>query len=70
MDMYWPEDTLIVSNVAHEAKSVALPCSRSWFLTGGQWRGSRAGLGNVWPAGHIRLAKHLDLARELHLKFF
>jgi len=29
----------------------------------------KAGLGNVWPAGHIRPSKHLNVARELHLKF-
>ena len=31
---------------------------------------TRAGLGNVWPAGHMRLAKHINVARELQLKFY
>jgi len=28
MDMFWPVDTLIVSDVAREAKRVAHPCLR------------------------------------------
>jgi len=28
MDMFWPADTLLVSNVAREAKRVAHPCHR------------------------------------------
>ncbi len=32
MDIYWPVDTYLVSNVAREAKRVAHPCSRAAFL--------------------------------------
>jgi len=33
--MYWPGDTLIVSNVAREAQRVAHPCSIAVFLNQG-----------------------------------
>jgi len=38
------------------------------FSTAGS-RPSNAGQGNVRPAGHIRPAKYLNVARELHFKF-
>ena len=30
MDIYWPKNTLLVSNVAREAKRVAHPCYRAF----------------------------------------
>ena len=31
MDIYWPADSYLISNVAREAKRVAHPCSRLMY---------------------------------------
>ncbi len=47
------------------ASSIDCDTLKHRFLTGGPWRGSRAGGGNMRPAGHIRPTKAIFLALNL-----
>lgn len=41
---------------------------KTWHILGSEKASvARAGVGNIWPAGHIRPMKSFDLVRTRHL---
>ncbi len=69
-DIFW--HLTADENMAHHFRFLTyVPLGVRVPKVGNHWSSSSsAGLANVRPVGHVRLAKHLNVVRELRLKFY